>query len=75
MPACGQARDGGGGGPHPGLSRPTEGGMAEPREEIRTAGLGPAAEAAPPPKAKPVGGLRLLFLALWDRLRRLFRRS
>jgi carbon monoxide dehydrogenase subunit G len=31
--------------------------------------------AAPPPAAKPVGGFSLVMRALWDRLRRLFRRE
>jgi carbon monoxide dehydrogenase subunit G len=46
-----------------GLERPAEAG-----------GASVEAPAAPLP-AKPVGGLRLLLGALWDRLRRLFRRS
>jgi uncharacterized protein len=43
----------------------------------RPAGDGGASAEAPaaPLPAKPVGGLRLLLGALWDRLRRLFRRS
>ena len=32
-----------------------------------------AAEAAPPPAVKPVGGFSLVMRALWDRIRRLFR--
>jgi carbon monoxide dehydrogenase subunit G len=47
-----------------GLERPAEAGGASPEEP-----------AAAPLPAKPVGGLRLLFGALWDRVRRLFRRS
>jgi uncharacterized protein len=35
----------------------------------------PAAPAGPPPAAKPVGGFSLVMRALWDRLRRLFRRE
>ena len=31
--------------------------------------------AAPPPAAKPIGGFSLMMRALWDRLRRLFRRE
>jgi uncharacterized protein len=46
-----------------GLERPADAG-----------GASAEAPAAPLP-AKPVGGLRLLLGALWDRLRRLFRRS
>jgi carbon monoxide dehydrogenase subunit G len=46
---------------------------------LRSGLEGPAADAggasAEAPAAKPVGGLRLLLGALWDRLRRLFRRS
>jgi carbon monoxide dehydrogenase subunit G len=33
------------------------------------------AEAAPAPATKPVGGFSLAFRALWDRVRRLFRRA
>jgi carbon monoxide dehydrogenase subunit G len=43
---------------------------AEPTEEGE-----PAEPAAPPPAAKPVGGFSLVMRALWDRLRRLFRRE
>jgi carbon monoxide dehydrogenase subunit G len=46
-----------------GLERPAEAGGASAEAPV-----------APLP-AKPVGGLRLLLGALWDRLRRLFRRS
>jgi uncharacterized protein len=40
----------------------------------RSAGGAPAA-ASPAPEAKPVGGFSLLMRALWDRVRRLFRRG
>ena len=33
------------------------------------------ADAAPPPAAKPIGGFSLALRALWDRIRRLFRRE
>lgn len=50
----------------------------EARPQPEAAGAEPqpgVATPAPRPQAKPVGGLRLLVLALWDRLRRLFRRG
>jgi carbon monoxide dehydrogenase subunit G len=44
-------------------------------EQPADAGGASAEAPAAPLPAKPVGGLRLLLGALWDRLRRLFRRS
>jgi carbon monoxide dehydrogenase subunit G len=39
------------------------------------AGGASQAEAGPPPAAKPIGGFSLALRALWDRIRRLFRRE
>jgi uncharacterized protein len=44
--------------------------------EAAPAGAGTEAETpAPPPPAKPIGGFSLAVRALWDRIRRLFRRE
>jgi uncharacterized protein len=47
----------------------TEAAPAAPRESIPPPGFQPeTATASSPPAAKPIGGFRLLFRALWDRL-------